>query len=54
MWCVAVRVPLNPRASQRLDVAAADVKQALIRSPASAPLNRSAFCTPFSAFTAAF
>ena len=45
--------PVNPRASQTLAVAAAAVKQALICSAASAPVNRSAFCTPFSEFTAA-
>ena len=46
-------VPVNPRASHKLELAAAAVRQALICTPASAPVNRSAFCTWFSELTAA-
>src|ERR1700722_19929645 len=53
MWCVAVNVPFNPRASHRLELAAAAVRQALSCTPASEPANRSAFCTWFKEFTAA-
>src|SRR6185437_11150885 len=53
MWCVEVYVPIMPRASHTPEVVAAAVRHALICTPASAPANRSAFCTPFSAFTAA-
>src|SRR5271167_1754484 len=53
MCAAPVRVPVMPRASQRLDVVAAALRHAFIFAAASEPLNRSAFCTRFKEFTAA-
>src|ERR1700733_693082 len=55
MCCAPVKVPVMPRASQTEEAVetAAAARHAVIFAAASAPENRSAFWTPFSAFTAA-